>query len=100
MNLADELGVRVRGVQGYLATNLRRFQPGGHTGTGLGLPVLRGSGIPKIPRVQIARAVGSKLQLPPVGTSPTPGKLAAPHPRIPTTQIALSRGFRDIRRGQ
>lgn len=97
--LADQLGITLRGVQTNVAKALRQFQPGGHTGTGLGLPIARGKGIPKVKGVRLVLPKVSQVQLPPIGTSATPGKMAAPHPRTTTTEFALSRGFRNIRKG-
>lgn len=93
MNLADQLGITLRGVQTNAAKALRRFQPGGHTGAGTKVPAtLRLPAAPKLSKSIPSRGVLPKL--PPVSTSAIAGRTAAPHPGQPVSTIALGRGLR------
>ena len=67
------------------------------TGSGSGIPLLRGKGIPGLPKLQLVLPKQAAPKLPSLHTPVTPGKYPAPHPRTSTTELALSRGFRQIR---
>lgn len=97
MTITDQLGTRLRRINGSVTQTLAKLMPGGHQQRGLGSPLLSGKTAPKVPVVRLALASNVKAMLPSPITSPTRGMMVAPHPTGQATASVLGRGFRSIR---